>query len=306
MLEQDPLAMNSWHRERLLEALEANRKGVGDAPLLRKWFDPGNQTATLDPVTENSDYPNSDDPASRPKSHQPNSISFVLSTDEVDRHGDVIATAGWNLDSYRKNPVFLWAHDYARPVIGRAVETWLEPHRLLARVDFAPTAFAQEVSSLYQAGYQRGVSVGFKPLKFEERRDEKSGALLGIRFLEQELLEVSAVPVPANRSALKRALDKAPLTAEYLRHCLGGTTSAGESPSGTGLRARSNSINAGGPAFEFMWSVISARIDDMAKLAQELVQEAEGVERAISPSEFYPRDENGVLEILELLRECRS
>ena len=99
MLEQDPLAMNSWHRERLLEALEANRKGVGDAPLLRKWFDPGNQTATLDPVTENSDYPNSDDPASRPKSHQPNSISFVLSTDEVDRHGDVIATAGWNLDS---------------------------------------------------------------------------------------------------------------------------------------------------------------------------------------------------------------
>ncbi len=117
---------------------------------------------------------------------------------------------------------------------------------------------------------------------------------------------MSAVPVPANRSALKRALDEAPLTAEYLRHCLGGTTSAGESPSGTGLRARSNSINAGGPAFEFMWSVISARIDDMAKLAQELVQEAEGVERAISPSEFYPRDENGVLEILELLRECRS
>ena len=125
MLEQDPLAMNSWHRERLLEALEANRKGVGDAPLLRKWFDPGNQTATLDPVTENSDYPNNDDPASRPKSPQPNSISFVLSTDEVDRHGDVIATAGWNLDSYRKNPGFLWAQDYARPVLGRAVETWL-------------------------------------------------------------------------------------------------------------------------------------------------------------------------------------
>lgn len=141
MLEQDPLAMNSWHRERLLEALEAYRKAVGEAPLLRKWFDPGNQTATLNPVSGNPDCPNSDAAASGSKAHQPNPMPFVLSTDEVDRHGDVIATAGWNLDSYRKNPVFLWTHDYARPVIGRAVDTWLEPHRLPARVDFAPTAF---------------------------------------------------------------------------------------------------------------------------------------------------------------------
>ena len=146
-MEQDPLAMDSWHRERLLEALEAYRKGVGEAPLLRKRFDLGNQTDTLIPIAGNPDYStpeysHRDATASGPKPHQPHAMSFVLSTDEVDRHGDVIATVGWNLDSYRKNPVFLWAHDYARPVIGRAVETWLEPHRLLARVDFAPTAFA--------------------------------------------------------------------------------------------------------------------------------------------------------------------
>ena len=60
------------------------------------------------------------------------------------------------------------------------------------------------MAALYQAGFQWGVSVGFKPLKFEERRDERTGAILGVRFLQQELLEVSAVPVPANRNALRR------------------------------------------------------------------------------------------------------
>ena len=84
-------------------------------------------------------------------------------------------------------------------------------------MEWAPTDFAQEVAMLYRDGYQRGVSVGFKPLRYEQRRDEKTGAFLGIRFLEQELLEVSAVPVPANRSALRKALDTAPRVAEYLR-----------------------------------------------------------------------------------------
>ena len=82
--------------------------------------------------------------------------------------------------------MFWWAHDYARPVIGRAVEVWQEPHRLLAKMNFAPTEFAQEVAMLYRTGYQKGVSVGFKPLRYEERRDEKTGAFLGIRFLEQD------------------------------------------------------------------------------------------------------------------------
>ena len=82
---------------------------------------------------------------------------------------------------------------------------------------FAPTGFAQEVALLYRSGYQRGVSVGFKPLRYEERRNDKTGAFLGIRFLEQELLETSAVPVPANSHALRKALDQAPLLGEYLK-----------------------------------------------------------------------------------------
>ena len=130
--------------------------------------------------------------------------AFVLSTDEVDRHGDVVSADGWRLEAYRHNPVLLWAHDYRRPAIGRAVAVWTEPHRLLATIEFAPSAFAQEVAALYEYGFQWGVSVGFRPIRWEERRDPRTGAFLGLRYLEQELLEVSAVPVPANRHALRR------------------------------------------------------------------------------------------------------
>ena len=129
-------------------------------------------------------------------------LVFVASTGEVDRYGDTVAPAGWRLDAYRDNPVVLWAHDYGEPAIGRAEAVWSDGRALRARLEFAPTEFAGQVERLYRQGYQRGVSVGFRPLRFEERRDPVNGAFLGIRFLEQELLEISAVPVPANGGAL--------------------------------------------------------------------------------------------------------
>ena len=131
-------------------------------------------------------------------------LTFVVSSGAVDRHGDVVSPEGWRLDAYRANPVVLWAHDYRRPAIGRAQSVWSDGRALLAHLEFAPTEFAREVEALYRSGYQQGVSVGFRPLRFEERRDARTGAFLGIRFLEQELLEISAVPVPANQGALLR------------------------------------------------------------------------------------------------------
>lgn len=222
-------------RQAALEQLEAYRRGLAEPPLLIRW----NGGAGLFPSTAADNAGNGvisaphiaaahDGQSSANAVNDGNAVAnavadanyaaaganyaapdggpalFVLSTDEVDRHGDVVAAEGWNLEFYRRNPVLLWAHDYRRPAIGRAVSLWAEPHRLLARMEFAPTAFAQEVAALYRAGFQWGVSVGFRPLEFEERRDAATGAFLGIRFLRQELLEVSAVTVPANRSALRR------------------------------------------------------------------------------------------------------
>ena len=66
--------------------------------------------------------------------------------------------------------------------------------------EFAPTAFAEQVSELYALGFMRGVSVGFIPLETEMR--SSSHGRRGYRYKRQELLEISAVPVPMHASAL--------------------------------------------------------------------------------------------------------
>lgn len=134
------------------------------------------------------------------------SLTLVASTDQEDRAGDVISASGWELAAYRENPVFLWAHDYRRPAIGRSVRTWVQDGpaggRLMATIEFAPTPFAQEIRSLYAAGFMRGVSVGFRALEMEPRTG--SAGRRGVLFKRQELLEISATPVPVNAGALIR------------------------------------------------------------------------------------------------------
>ena len=128
---------------------------------------------------------------------------------------------------------------------------------------------------LYRTGYQKGVSVGFKPLRYEERRDEKTGAFLGIRFLEQELLETSAVPVPANRNVLRRALDQAPVVGEYLR-LVDAIGNAAEAPS-------SNINRAAVCVHEGIWPELAARVDDISKLIGELAQMLEEADQFGEP-----------------------
>ena len=250
---------SSWERERLLEALDAYRRGLSDAPLLRKWNGGGLGMARQQVPGEGMALQQvQDERATRAAGGPPETISremggagamtFVISSEEVDRHGDVVSAAGWQLAAYRQNPVFLWAHDYTRPVIGRAAAVWPEPGLLLARMEFAPTDFAAEVAALYRSGYQQGVSVGFKPLRYAERRQESTGAFLGIRFLEQELLEVSAVPVPANRQALRRAMEQSPRLGDYLCRASGlGLESESDGAAGIspGLAAALAEVRAG-------------------------------------------------------------
>ncbi len=172
-----------WTRERLLESLEAYRRGLAEAPVVQKYA----VESVAGPVDEGP-------------------VTFVASSESEDRLGDVVRSNGWELDEYRRNPVFLWAHDYTRTPVGRSVWVGVEGSRLLNAVVFAPTEFAREVESLYRQRFLRAVSVGFRAKAFTFRKGSV-GAVDGVEFTRQELLEVSAVPVPANPQALAKALE---------------------------------------------------------------------------------------------------
>jgi hypothetical protein len=56
---------------------------------------------------------------------------------------------------------------------------------------------------MYRGGYLRAASVGFVPIRWEDGKDKSN---FKRRYVEQELLEVSAVSIPANPNALALAI----------------------------------------------------------------------------------------------------
>lgn len=123
----------------------------------------------------------------------------IASTETPDRHGDIIKQDGWVLDSFLKNPVLLWGHDYHSPPIGKVIDIRVEDNKLVFKAKF-PEEGVYELSDtiyrLFKEGILKAFSVGFIPLEWEEKKDG------GYIFKKQELLEISAVTVPANPEAL--------------------------------------------------------------------------------------------------------
>jgi HK97 family phage prohead protease len=157
-------------------------------------------------------------------------LTFTISNESVDRHGDTISASGWKLDAFRRNPIVLWAHDSRALPVARAPKVWIEGNRLKAKAEFTPPGLnpmADTVLEMYRRGFLNATSVGFVPLKFELADDpNRHGRTFGfgVDFLEQELVEFSCVPVPSNSDALLEAravgLDIGPIRA-WARAVLG-------------------------------------------------------------------------------------
>lgn len=141
-------------------------------------------------------------------------IEFVGSNGALDRDGEVINPKGWDITNFKKNPVFLWAHEYYSPPVGRALNVKKADGGLTFRVQFADAEtypFADTIYRMYKAGFLHATSVGFIPKEWVDGDGEGSPRRT---YTKQELLELSAVPVPSNPEALIQAQETGVITAK--------------------------------------------------------------------------------------------
>lgn len=151
-----------------------------------------------------------------------------ISSGAVDRDKEILVSKGVNLSNYRKNPVVLWAHDSRQPPIGKNQWVRKTDTEVIAKTIFAETPRGDEIYELYKGGYLKAFSVGFIP-DFETSKEPDENDIkrhpewAGARrvFTRWELLEYSAVPVPANPEALATAVGKGLCVSDDLQEQLG-------------------------------------------------------------------------------------
>lgn len=144
-------------------------------------------------------------------------IEVIASTAALDTHGTTFAPSGWKLERFRRNPIISWAHRRDLLPIGRAREIAVVNDALRAEIEFTPegmNAFADQVLALVRAGFLRGASVGFYPIKWAFSTDPARRGQLD--FIQQELYEISLVPIPSNPETLVSRRDAGEIERDLL------------------------------------------------------------------------------------------
>lgn len=136
------------------------------------------------------------------------SFTAIASTESQDRMGDILRASGWQLKNYLKNPIVLWGHRSDLLPIGKAKRVWVEGDKLMFEPEFASkeiNPFADQVYQMYKNGFLKSFSVRFDPIEWQEIKEKKGDMnyFVGYDYLKHDLLEISAVNVPANPDAIK-------------------------------------------------------------------------------------------------------
>lgn len=130
-------------------------------------------------------------------------IRGVATTPSVDRVGDIIEPLGVKFT----NPLpFLWQHEHDKPVgtcdFGQPTATGIPFTATIANPDESG-ALKERCDEAWQSiklGLVRATSIGFRPIEYSYMEGG------GIRFVETEVFELSAVTIPANAEAVITAV----------------------------------------------------------------------------------------------------
>lgn len=122
-------------------------------------------------------------------------IEGYASTDDIDRHGDIVPADVWNrkaLRNFRKNPIVLYNHDRSE-VIGKVVN--IEKREKGLFVKCAIDAM-DNIGRKIGQGLLKTFSIGFYLLDFDYNQEAEAWVIKAL-----ELLEISVVSIPANQDA---------------------------------------------------------------------------------------------------------
>lgn len=148
-----------------------------------------------------------------PKSWNPDERSavFTMSSETVDRYGDIVVQAGIDTGRFMENPQGLLFHDSRTWPCG----LWSDinkilngrPRRTEGKLTFLPEGADEDADRAARhvaAGTIRTVSIGFIPNwdDVEMILDDEGEWCTGFKFNSSELLECSLVPIPAQPDAL--------------------------------------------------------------------------------------------------------
>ena len=118
----------------------------------------------------------------------------IASTPSPDRMEDVVVPGGAKF----KLPLpLLWQHNSGKP-IGNVIEAKITAAgiEIVAEIATGVTEYIEEAWALLKAGLVRGLSIGFRGLKWSD-----IAGTWGVEYSEWEWLELSAVTIPANAEA---------------------------------------------------------------------------------------------------------
>lgn len=133
------------------------------------------------------------------------SVTFIISTNDEDRYGEVVDQKSWDFKSYLKNPLVLFGHDPSQPEnvlgTGASLKVAEDGSNTTAVITFDTdiNPKADLVFNQVKRGTLRTVSVGFINHSFEMEEDTPI-------LKDNELLEISIVPIPANSGAIALGL----------------------------------------------------------------------------------------------------
>jgi len=159
-------------------------------------------------------------------------VDAVISTETIDRDGEVLIAQGMDSSEYDSNPVVFYNHDYAQPV-GQVTSLRRGKNRVDATIEFAKrpegfqgSYFPEFVESLVDQGIVKGISVGFVPKQGGVRKASKAdkdnyGDEVSQVYSQWKLLEVSIAPLPANGTALVQAVRKGVVSREDAKKWMG-------------------------------------------------------------------------------------